>query len=198
MEMLTCSVQDPFYEPYDAEVHIATAHLYLQFIGYLIEAEEVCALTNFRGAEQGVSYCTVCCVLLAVCFHARSNEKKKCLEGPRRCSVSCCRHSYLKKKELYLTNDEGHLEISMVPCTPQGVVLKDEDDELFVEDPHELLGKRVDYLLRVRKGSGRGANNKVFPKLFFFLDEHVVCSFVCTPGSQLLLLPCIAWKVMLL
>ena len=45
--------QDPFYEPYDAEVHIATAHLYLQFVGYLIETNEVCPLTNFRGVEQG-------------------------------------------------------------------------------------------------------------------------------------------------
>ena len=43
----------------------------------------------------------------------------------------------------------GHLEVSMHPCTPQGVILSDENDELFVDDPKELLGKRVDYLLKV-------------------------------------------------
>eukprot|EP00048_Salpingoeca_helianthica_P001914 m.52729 g.52729 ORF g.52729 m.52729 type:complete len:981 (-) comp11792_c0_seq1:836-3778(-) len=130
-EWMRSNEDDPFYDPYDAEVHIATAFLYLKFMGYLVDFEDVCPLTNFRGVEQ------------------------------------------------------GHLQISMVPCSPRGEPLKEDVDDLFVEDPAELVGRRVDYLLRISaiKGLPQKFNKNVYCKYSFFGDEQPVSTPVLADAS---------------
>lgn len=45
--------RDPFWEPYDAEVQIGSAQLYLQSLAYMIEVEETLSITDYKGNDQG-------------------------------------------------------------------------------------------------------------------------------------------------
>ncbi|KAJ8041556.1 Kinesin-like protein KIF28P [Holothuria leucospilota] len=47
-------------------------------------------------------------------------------------------------------NEEGHLYVNITPCTQQGKPLADEDS--FVEDPAELLGKPFHFKVTIRSG----------------------------------------------
>ncbi|XP_071824596.1 kinesin-like protein KIF28 isoform X3 [Apostichopus japonicus] len=47
-------------------------------------------------------------------------------------------------------NEEGHLYVNITPCTQQGKPLADEDS--FVEDPSELLGKPFHFKVTIRSG----------------------------------------------
>lgn len=52
-------------------------------------------------------------------------------------------------------NEEGHLYVNITPCTQQGKPLADEDS--FVEDPSELLGKPFHFKVSKRSTlSGTG------------------------------------------
>lgn len=46
--------RDPFWEPYDAEVLIGSAHMYLQSLAYMIEVEESLAVNDHKGNEHGL------------------------------------------------------------------------------------------------------------------------------------------------
>ncbi len=45
--------------------------------------------------------------------------------------------------------------VDILPCTPSGDVTMGEDlEQLFVENPDELIGKRLDFLLRIKCARG--------------------------------------------
>lgn len=45
--------RDPFWEPFNAEVQIGSAQIYLQSLAYMIEVEESVSITDHKGNEQG-------------------------------------------------------------------------------------------------------------------------------------------------
>jgi len=51
----------------------------------------------------------------------------------------------------------GILEVDILPCKASGGVLT-ENDEVFVDDPEELVGQRVDYQLKIKTLKGLPSN----------------------------------------
>lgn len=49
----------------------------------------------------------------------------------------------------------GHLEVDVVPCSAEGSESSTEDlEDVFVENPDELVGSRRDFLIRIKCGRG--------------------------------------------
>eukprot|EP00163_Fabomonas_tropica_P030975 TRINITY_DN720_c0_g1_i6.p1 TRINITY_DN720_c0_g1~~TRINITY_DN720_c0_g1_i6.p1 ORF type:complete len:1022 (+),score=350.49 TRINITY_DN720_c0_g1_i6:51-3068(+) len=68
-------------------------------------------------------------------------------------------------------NSHGKLQVELLPCTAEGV---SEGYEEFVEDPAELLGKPLNFLLCVKFGRGLAAKykNGVYVKVKWYLDSE--------------------------
>lgn len=72
----------------------------------------------------------------------------------------------------YKGNDQGHLEVAVVPCTKDFVPVSEED---FVEDPKELIGKPVYCKIQIKSARGLPSNiDKSFCRYKFYLDKDYV------------------------
>ena len=64
---------------------------------------------------------------------------------------------------------EGVLQVHIQPCNVDGS-LPSEDDDMFVEDPADLLGARVDVIVSIVRGRGFDPkySNGIFCKFDFY------------------------------
>eukprot|EP01137_Pigoraptor_chileana_P032730 Opistho-2@22590 len=74
----------------------------------------------------------------------------------------------------YKGTDQGQLKVEIVPCKADGSVIG-EDDENFVEDPEELIGKPLAFKLRIpyARGLPQKFSKGLCCKYKFYLDETV-------------------------
>ncbi|KAL4221955.1 hypothetical protein ACF0H5_018006 [Mactra antiquata] len=69
----------------------------------------------------------------------------------------------------YKGNDQGHLEVAIIPCNKD---FKPVDEEDFIEDPKELLGKPVYCKITIKSARGLPSNiDKSYCKYKFYLDK---------------------------
>ncbi|XP_065896564.1 kinesin-like protein KIF28P isoform X2 [Dysidea avara] len=73
----------------------------------------------------------------------------------------------------YKGNEVGHLEVEVLPCNPDGTMISDDDDP-FVEDPSELVGKSINFLIRIKEAVGLPSkfSKNLHCKYKFYLDKE--------------------------
>lgn len=74
----------------------------------------------------------------------------------------------------YKGNEVGHLEVAVFPCNADGTMMGDEDDDPFVEDPSELVGASMNFLLKIKEAVGLPSkfSKNMHCKYKFYLDKE--------------------------
>eukprot|EP00736_Rhodelphis_marinus_P010497 Rmarinus@m.16130 len=71
----------------------------------------------------------------------------------------------------YKGNKEGELYVELNPCSPDGSLLGEDD---FVEDPEDMLGKRLDFMVVIKEARGVDAkySHRLTCRFKFYLDQE--------------------------
>nr|XP_022300390.1 kinesin-like protein KIF28P isoform X2 [Crassostrea virginica] len=70
----------------------------------------------------------------------------------------------------YQGKENGHIEIEIMPCTPKGEGLGEDD---FLDDPKELVGKELNFKFKINFGRGLPSNmRQSCCKFKFYLDNQ--------------------------
>lgn len=78
-------------------------------------------------------------------------------------------------------NDEGYLQVEINPCNAKGGEIDDND---FVEDPKELVGKSLNFKILIPHARGLNAKyDKTYASYRFYLDEDA-CKTEMVGGSN--------------
>ena len=122
--------QDPFWDPPEP-VLVGVANVYLSSLSYLIEFEDAVDCCNFKGKVEGVLQ-----VHIQPCHRDGSLPTE--VGSSAAMQPACCPQQRQERR--------GQ-DISSRPSPPRPQV-----DDLFVEDPADLLGTRCDFQLSVVRG----------------------------------------------
>ncbi|XP_062517829.1 kinesin-like protein KIF28P isoform X2 [Corticium candelabrum] len=75
----------------------------------------------------------------------------------------------------YKANEQGHMEVKVVPCTNEGHEATD-DDDLFVDDPEDLVDQKMTFAVKIPciRGLPSKFSTNVYCKYKFYLDKEAV------------------------